>query len=518
VDAPVSSLASAPAPATSFAPYLLAQVESSLVQRYEIELACEADPRQRAVEYARCRDDIEYWFANYVDTYDPRFISDGVPATMPFVLFPRQIEFLKWLRRMEVEQKDGSCEKSREVGVTWLFCGYGAHSWLFRSGFRMGVTSHTEPKVDKIGEMKSIFEKMRFILRRLPTWMMPAGFNWVRHDTFCKLTNPAIDSSITGEVGDQVGRGDRVTMYIVDEAAYLEHPDRAAAALSQTTRCRIDVSTPHGTHTPFYKRLTSLPPEQRFRFHWHDDPRKDQAWYEAERIRIGDPRLVAQELDIDHAAAAEGLEFPPEFFGPHILFDEWPPDLICKVMACDPSKGKQDRSGDYSAWVMLGVDPQWTLWADADLDNARPVEPLASSPDMRSIVGDGFRLIQEFKPEAILVEANGFQEWVAFALLRYARERGVFLSVYTVAHTISKGQRIRAGLSPYLAQKRLRVRNTPGGRVLVQQTREYSSTPGLGADHDDGPDCLATAEEIADFILNGRNPDMGGAGIQVLQA
>jgi uncharacterized protein (DUF362 family) len=34
-------------------------------------------------------------------------------------------------------------------------------------------------------------------------------------------------------------------------------------------------------------------------------------------------------------------------------------------------------------------------FADADLDNARPVEPLASSPGQRSIVGDGFRALKD---------------------------------------------------------------------------------------------------------------------------
>jgi hypothetical protein len=346
--------------------------------------------------------------------------------------------------------------------------------------------------------------------------MMPANFDWRTHDTFCKIVNPDTNASITGEVGDNVGRGDRVSMYIVDEAAYQEHPERAAAALSQTTRCRIDISTPNGTHITYYKRLMAMQPRQRFRFHWTDDPRKDQAWYDNERLRIGDPRLVAQELDIDHAAAAVGLEFPAEFFT-DIHFDNWPPDLICKVMACDPSKGKSDRSGDYSCWIAMGVDKDWSLWADADLDNGRPVEPLASSPGMRSIVSDGFEMYMRFRPQAILVETNGFQEWVANALWHYGQQRGVLLPIFTVNHTTPKGQRIRTGLSPYLSQRRLRVKNTVGGRMLVQQTREYSSTPKLGAEYDDGPDALATAEEMANWVINGTEEDEEGQGIQALR-
>ena len=501
---------------TSFAPYLLRQTCAALERRYTrlLEIKCVKGEIDREME--RCASDLIYWVRTWVDTYDPRFIADGCPADIPLDPFPRQEEFLAWLAERQQMQEDGSVEKSREVGVTWLFCAYAVHRWLFQPGFRLGLTSHVQDKVDKIGEMKSTFEKLRYILRRLPAWMLPKNFTWRVHDNFMRLINPDTNAGITGEVGDNVGRSDRCSMYIVDEAAFIEHPERAAAALSQTTRCRIDVSTPHGTHIPYYKKLMSMLPRQRFRFHWKSDPRKDDAWYENERKRIGDPRMIAQELDIDHAAAAEGLEFPAEFFGPHIFFDEWPPDLICKIMACDPSKGKSDRSGDYSVWIMLGVDAQWNLWVDADLDNGRPVEPLASSPGQRSIVGDGLELAKLFKPSAILVETNGFQEWVASALLRCGRLRGMYLPIYTVNHAIAKGQRIRAGLSPYLSQKRLRVKDTPGGRMLVQQTREYSSTPGLGAEYDDGPDALATAEEMANYLING-NED-GSSAVHVLQA
>ena len=175
-----------------------------------------------------------------------------------------------------------------------------------------------------------------------------------------------------------------------------------------------------------------------------------------------------------------------------------------------------DASGDYSAWITLGVDADWTLWVDADMSNVRPVEPLGSAPGQHSIVSDGFYLAQEFKPVAILVEVNGFQEWVARALERFAAEHGnLMLPIFTVNHSITKGQRIRAGLSPYLAQKRLRIKNTPGGRLLLQQIREYSSTPGLGAQYDDGPDALSSAEQMANYIITGQSAETGG--IEVLR-
>ena len=98
----------------------------------------------------------------------------------------------------------------------------------------------------------------------------------------------------------------------MDEAAFLESPRSVEAALSQTTRVRIDVSTPNGTGNPFHtKRFSGKMPV--FTFHWRDDPRKDDAWYEREKLRIGDPVIIAQELDIDYTASLEGVCIPAKW-------------------------------------------------------------------------------------------------------------------------------------------------------------------------------------------------------------
>ena len=194
-----------------------------------------------------------------------------------------------------------------------------------------------------------------------------------------------------------------------------------------------------------------------------------------------------------------GTEWPRDFFE-DVLFepfetpDGFPSDLICRVLALDPSKGKSDKSGDYSAFVMLGVDQQWTLWVDADLDNTRPVE----SETGRSIIGDGLELYRKFNPQAVIIETNGFQELVARAFLRVSQGRQLSLPLYTKCNTEPKTTRIRA-LGPYLAQKRLRVKNTPGGRLLVQQLRDFPM-----AEFDDGPDALKLGEEMANALITGK--------------
>jgi phage terminase large subunit len=227
---------------------------------------------------------------------------------LPFDPFPKQIEFLRWLKAREAAQEDGLVEKSRDMGVTWLCVAHAVHGWLFRPGFAAGFGSRKLDLVDKLGDPDSIFEKIRILVAGLPPWMLPPGFDSDEHDNQARFINPDNGATITGEGGDQIGRGGRKTIYFVDEAAFLEHPDRIERSLSQTTRCRIDVSTPNGPGNPFArKRFSGKLPV--FTFHWRDDPRKGDAWYKDFCARH-DPVTVAQEADIDYTASVEGICIP----------------------------------------------------------------------------------------------------------------------------------------------------------------------------------------------------------------
>lgn len=287
-------------------------------------------------EIARCASDIVYWLTTYGKTYDPRLLP--ADPNIPFVPYPKQAEFLQWLQAREAAQEDGLAEKSRDVGFTWLCGAYALHGWLFRKGFAAGFGSRKEELVDRLGDLDTIFEKIRLLRKSLPEWMLPAGFKESEHDNHLRMINPANGATITGEGGDNIGRGGRKTVYFIDEAAFLERPNKIEAALSQTTRCRIWVSTPNGPGNPFAKKRFSGKTKV-FTFHWKDDPRKNRyqilnsagevvgeghghatdlpegcraryPWYEAEKDRIDDPVVMAQEVDIDYTASIEGICIP----------------------------------------------------------------------------------------------------------------------------------------------------------------------------------------------------------------
>ncbi|MDB5307104.1 MAG: hypothetical protein JWO38_1306 [Gemmataceae bacterium] len=143
--------------------------------------------------------------------------------------------------------------------------------------------------------------------------MLPAGLNRSEHDNFMRLLNPANGNAITGEAGDNMGRGGRSTLYVVDEGALIEHADKVDAAIVANANTRIWASSVNGTGNVFYRTRPSghIPV---FRFHYSDDPRKDQAWAEAKQRELSStPATWAAEYDIDYAASVEGICIPAKW-------------------------------------------------------------------------------------------------------------------------------------------------------------------------------------------------------------
>lgn len=243
-------------------------------------------------------------------TFDPRLAERGLRTVVPFILFPKQREFIGWLLQRWLQREDGLVEKSRDMGLSWLTVGFAAWMMLFKTGTVVGFGSRKESYVDQIGNPASLFWKVREFINLLPAEFQPEGWDATKHAPFMKIQNPENGSFITGEAGDNIGRGNRTSIYFVDEAAFLEHPESADAALSQTSNCRLYVSTPNGAGNPFYRRAHDGK-TKKFVFDWRDDPRKDEAWYEKQKATL-DPVVLAQEVDRSYTASVANAFIPGE--------------------------------------------------------------------------------------------------------------------------------------------------------------------------------------------------------------
>lgn len=292
-------------------------------------------------------------------TYDPRNPEVGLPTSVPFVLFPKQAEFIEWTYERWKGRENGLVEKSRDMGISWCCVAAAVHMWLFYPETVIGFGSRKEEYVDKAGDPKSLFWKIRFFISKLPPEFRPVGWNENKHAPSMRISNPENGATIVGEAGDNIGRGNRTSIYYKDESAFYERDDLIEASLSGTTNCQIDVSTPNGTGNQFYRKAHSGK-VKKFTFHWRDDPRKDEAWRDKKKEEL-DPVIFAQEVEIDYSASVNNA-----FIGSELVAaaqHRGPADVEAvgmKILGVDAAHFGDDRSVITYRRGRL-VTPQWVI-------------------------------------------------------------------------------------------------------------------------------------------------------------
>ena len=239
-----------------------------------------------------------------------------------------------------------------------------------------------------------------------------------------------------------------------------------------------------------------------------DDPRRpgEALWPERHPIHLLAQKKAASLTDwfslYQQNPRAEGaFEWPDEVFNwPGFWFDEWPENCAVKVLALDPSKGSESKSGDYQALVLFGRTPDGGEWVEADLGKRPMTAPRA--PDGTAL-GEGMvetalEWYRRHRPEGLGLETNVFQQLLVIPFRTLAPQYHIDLRLYEIDNRINKAVRIRR-LGESLARRRMRFRRTPGTRRLVEQLKAFPV-----GDHDDGPDALEMARRTAIEIWNGR--------------
>lgn len=405
--------------------------------------------RQRRIRLLRSRPDLRVglaeryrhdpvaWINHWAVTYDPRKAGDpDIPTTMPFVLFDRQEELATFLLACIDEQQNGLAEKARDMGATWLCCAFSVWLWLFWPGAAVGWGSRKEQLVDKIGDPDSIFEKMRIIIRNLPDFMRPAGFDPQADMPFMKIVNRATGATITGEAGDNIGRGGRKLIYFKDESAHYERPEKIEAALADNTNCQIDISSVNGLGNVFHRRREAgqeWTPGRAlvknrtnvFIMDWRDHPAKDQAWYDQRRSKAASDGLLhvfAQEVDRDYAAAVAGVIIPSDWVSSAI-------DAHTRLGFGDDGAWRAaldvaDEGGDLHALAIAKGSVVHSVedWGEGDVGSAtrKAVETLSGrSVDLQyDSVGIGAGVKSEanrLRDESLLPAGLSFTPWSAGA-------------------------------------------------------------------------------------------------------
>ena len=302
--------------------------DDNLVYRAEILTKGTNDPEFAEGLKEICSRDRLFLFNAFYYTYDPRTED----KTLPFITYLYQDQFILWDQSCLAKAKDNFVDKSRDMGVTWMLIGNDIGDWLFnkeRIEIRWG--SRKEQYVDTKGDMDSLFEKMRLLLKKMPSWMLPKGFNFNTHDNYMRLVNPETGSIITGEAtNSSFGRGGRKLRVRYDEFAFWEQATPAWDGTADVTNCRTAISTPNGSANKFAQLAKGPEIEDKRSLHWTLHPLKrkgayyidnsqeikvqeDKAnqlwlkgveirsnWYDVECKRRGTEQSIGQELDISY--------------------------------------------------------------------------------------------------------------------------------------------------------------------------------------------------------------------------
>jgi len=320
----------------------------------------------REVAKTLCADPVsgfKYWCDNFVWIQDPRAINPE-DKDIPFLLWDYQEKAAIEIIKAITEGYDLPIEKSRDMGMSWLLVAILTWGWNFQQ-WEVLIGSRKAEEVDNRGDIGSLMEKIRFLLYRSPTWLIPELGRGV-FDKSMLLQHPVHKATIAGEANNaNFGRSDRRKVILFDEFSSWEQTDRAAwQSCSATTRCRIPLSTPNtrGTNCHFYSILQFAKKNNNpyLRLHWslhpqfgdglyYDDLGKPRSpWYDGECRRMSQQE-ISQELDIDYEASMAGLVFP---------------DFSYETQVSDTLE-YNDELPLYCAWD-FGLDTTAILWIQYD--------------------------------------------------------------------------------------------------------------------------------------------------------
>lgn len=380
-----------------------------------------AKPHLQVLVKLHLANNVVDFFNDWVWTYDPR----RVPADLPFDLFPMQAEYLLWRNERLATKTNGLVEKSRDMGVTWMNAGWHVWRWRFHQGHKGTFGSRKQDLVDKSDDPDSIFEKMRYIIERLPAFLRPAGWDKRKHSKLLLLFNPENGNALTGEGGENMGRGGRSTVYDADEFAFVERAEITDRALLANSDVIIYTSTPNGPANLFAKKRMGGNIVV-FTLHWTDHPDKTEEWYlKMVESYDGDEVAIAQELDIDYYASVEGVLIKKLHVDRAMLRELYDETEAAVTIGGDIATYGSDKS---AAVVREGRN---LLWAEEWHGH----DPIESAQRIISIGLDAEQLLKAHHKLYLFVDAIGVGAGTVAELERWvkANRKGRWIVIGVVA-------------------------------------------------------------------------------------
>ena len=194
----------------------------------------------------------------------------------------------------------------------------------------------------------------------------------------------------------------------------------------------------------------------------------------------------------DPATAAELCEWPAKYWD-NLYYQELPAFTPrFRLMSLDPSVGKDRKKGDFAGLLYGVVSPDGTLWIE---------DPVLVRVPTTQLEDLSVAMVNQYKPHAFAVETNAFQQVIATNI----HAKHPTAPIYPYDSVENKEVRIRMLLTPLLSRGQLRIKDTPQGRIMGAQLRDFPL-----ASHDDGPDSLALMVRLWRDLLGMSGAPTGG--------
>ncbi|HEU4322115.1 MAG TPA: terminase family protein [Roseiflexaceae bacterium] len=292
-----------------------------------------AESEQRAaVEFAKCNLDPAYFTDQYLIIDDAQGHGEG-GGVMPFKLWPAQVGVM-WLlltRRLVI------ILKARQLGISWVCCGYALWHCVFQPGKRVLLFSKNE------NDAKENLERVKKLFERLPEWMLEMLPVLVTDNSEELVWSNGSKIESLPSSPDS-GRGRTGSLVILDEAAFQLWADRLYAALKPTIDGGgqlIVLSSANGVGNLFHllwtRAVAGLNAYAAVFLPWWTRPGRDEAWYARQFEEYPDPAIVRQEYPAtaNEAFLVSGrTRFSPDWIsaqGAHVRSgiprDQWPEAL-----------------------------------------------------------------------------------------------------------------------------------------------------------------------------------------------
>ncbi len=394
------------------------RVDANLRFRRRVLRACRSDAGMRRAAVELCRRDILFFINCFGWQYNP--LVKGAGTVGPFVTWPYQERALcaeppvgkgiLWCWRND---RTAVVEKSRDMGASWLFLFFQVWLARFHEHAQLLNISRTADAVDD-GTKNSLFEKVRFIHKYCPRWLLGP----VEDSKFHFLYGSS-KSEIAGEASTgSAGAGGRASVVFVDEFSQVKDGEKVRQNTASIADCRFFNGTHLGVGTEFY-RLTQAPEIVKIQMHWTRHPRKNtqmyswdadrnvprywrydgatdslvetafphvafppgfefdktghpsggphpgirSVWYDKKAAEVGSVREVAMELDINPTGSTS------QFYEPLTIRSlmekcrdpDWVGRLDYDRQTAEPRRFVPDPNGPLRFWFPPGMDPRGEL-------------------------------------------------------------------------------------------------------------------------------------------------------------